>query len=175
MPLLISSRLGSFFGTSGKLSRRRWPLLSKKLRYFSRSSFKPVHCIRSFSPQSFLALSAPDFYAVMAEGQTRRKKQKQPLIPIKGRRLLAASKLRGTTQIAKDHLSPAAFGALTLRSVRFAFAGSSGVARNGSRPERLAACGRSLWTVVCAFLTPSLPSVIISHHTRRALSPFAYS
>ena len=43
-------------------------------------------------------------------------------------------KLRGTTQIAKDHLSPAAFGALTLRSVRFTFAGSSGVARNG--PDR---------------------------------------
>ena len=45
MPLLMSSRLGSSFGTSGKLSRRRWPLPSKKLRYFSRSSFKPVHCI----------------------------------------------------------------------------------------------------------------------------------
>ena len=41
---------------------------------------------------------------------------------------------RGTTQIAKDHLSPAAFGALTLRSVRFTFAGSSGVARND--PDR---------------------------------------
>ena len=43
-------------------------------------------------------------------------------------------KLRGTTQIAKDNVSPAAFGALTLRSVRFTFAGSSGVARND--PDR---------------------------------------
>ena len=60
-------------------------------------------------------------------------KTKTASIPIKGRRL-CCSKLRGTTQIAKDKLSPAAFGALTLRSVRFAFAGSSGVARND--PDR---------------------------------------
>ena len=131
MPLLISSRLGSFFGTSGKLSRRRWPLLSKKLRYFSRSSFKPVHCI-SFLSSIVLGVCTSDFYDVMAEGQTGAK-NKTASIPIKGRRL-CCSKLRGTTQIAKDKLSPAAFGALTLRSVRFAFAGSSGVARNG--PDR---------------------------------------
>ena len=52
----------------------------------------------------------------MAEGQTGAK-NKTASIPIKGRRL-CCSKLRGTTQIAKDKLSPAAFGALTLRSVR---------------------------------------------------------
>ena len=51
-------------------------------------------------------------------------------------------KLRGTTQIAKDHMSPAAFGALTLRSVRFTFAGSSGVARND--PDRSALQPRAL-------------------------------
>ena len=31
--------------------------------------------------------------------------------------------------------------------------------------------GRSLWTVVCAFLTPSLPSVIILHSAKQAQVP----
>ena len=60
-------------------------------------------------------------------GQAQKQKQPHP------KRDEAACKLlRGTTQIAKDKLSPAAFGALTLRSVRFTFAGSSGAAQNGT-------------------------------------------
>ena len=58
-------------------------------------------------------------------------------------------KLRGTTQIAKDHLSPAAFGALTLRSVRFTFAGSSGVARNDPDRSTLQPWALSLDGGVC--------------------------
>ena len=45
MPELINKRLLSLLGTRGKLSKRRCPLLSKKERYFSRSSFRPVHSI----------------------------------------------------------------------------------------------------------------------------------
>ena len=41
MPALISSREGSFFGIREKLGRRRCPLVSKNLRYISRSSFSP--------------------------------------------------------------------------------------------------------------------------------------
>ena len=37
----MSSRLGSFFGTSEKLGMRRCPLLSKKLRYFSLMMLSP--------------------------------------------------------------------------------------------------------------------------------------
>ena len=73
------------------------------------------------------------FFMMLWQRGRQAQKTKTASIPIKGRRL-CCSKLRGTTQIAKDKLSPAAFGALTLRSVRFAFAGSSGVARNG--PDR---------------------------------------
>jgi len=76
MPLLISSRLGSFFGTSGKLSRRRWPLLSKKLRYFSRSSFKPVHCI-GFLSSIVLGVCTSVFMMLWQRGG-QAQKQKQP-------------------------------------------------------------------------------------------------
>ena len=41
MPALISSRLLSFCGMREKLGNRRCPLLSKKERYISRSSFTP--------------------------------------------------------------------------------------------------------------------------------------
>ena len=41
MPLLISSRLASFWGIREKLGRRRCPLVSKKCRNISRSSFTP--------------------------------------------------------------------------------------------------------------------------------------
>ena len=41
MPEFISSSEGSFCGTSEKLGRRRWPLLSKNCRNISRSSFSP--------------------------------------------------------------------------------------------------------------------------------------
>ena len=41
MPELISSRDASFWGIREKLGRRRWPLLSKKLRNISRSWFTP--------------------------------------------------------------------------------------------------------------------------------------
>ena len=76
MPLLMSSRLGSFFGTSGKLSRRRWPLPSKKLRYFSRSSFKPVHCI-GFLSSIVLGVCTSVFMMLWQRGG-RSQKQKQP-------------------------------------------------------------------------------------------------
>jgi hypothetical protein len=39
-------------------------------------------------------------------------------------------------------------------------------------PERLSACGRSLWAAGGTFLTPSLPSVIIFMHMRKAHSSF---
>jgi len=42
---LISSKDLSPCGTKGKLFRRKCPLLSKKERYISRSSFSPVHFI----------------------------------------------------------------------------------------------------------------------------------
>lgn len=45
IPELISSRLLSPWGTSEKLGSRRWPLLSKKDRYFSLKSFNDVHSI----------------------------------------------------------------------------------------------------------------------------------
>ena len=41
MPELMSSRLASFWGIREKLGRRRCPLVSKKDRNISRSSFKP--------------------------------------------------------------------------------------------------------------------------------------
>ena len=69
-------------------------------------------------------------------------------------------KLRGTTQIAKDHLSPAAFGALTLRSVRFLFAGSSGVARNEPDRSALQPWALSLDGGVCI----SDPIIAICHN-----------
>ena len=56
MPELMRRRDLSPFGTSEKLGRRKCPLLSKKLRYFSLSSFNPVHCIRSVS---FLKMKIP--------------------------------------------------------------------------------------------------------------------
>ena len=43
MPELMSRRLLSPWGIRLALGMRVWPLLSKKERYFSRSSFKPVH------------------------------------------------------------------------------------------------------------------------------------
>ena len=86
-------------------------------------------------------------------------KTKTASIPIKGRRL-CCSKLRGTTQIAKDKLSPAAFGALTLRSVRFAFAGSSGVARNEPDRNALQPWALSLDGGVCI----SDPIIAICHN-----------
>ena len=69
-------------------------------------------------------------------------------------------KLRGTTQIAKDHMSPAAFGALTLRSVRFTFAGSSGVARNDPDRSTLQPWALSLDGGVCI----SDPIIAICHN-----------
>ena len=45
MPELISKRLLSPWGISEKLGSRKWPLDSKNSRYFSLSSFNPVHCI----------------------------------------------------------------------------------------------------------------------------------
>ena len=69
-------------------------------------------------------------------------------------------KLRGTTQIAKDHLSPAAFGALTLRSVRFVFTGSSGVARNDPDRSTLQPWALSLDGGVCI----SDPIIAICHN-----------
>jgi hypothetical protein len=98
----------------------------------------------------------------MAEGQTGAK-NKTASIPIKGRRL-CCSKLRGTTQIAKDKLSPAAFGALTLRSVRFAFAGSSGVARNDPDRSTLQPWALSLDGGVCI----SDPIIAICHNSHPA-------
>ena len=41
----MSSSDLSLLGTSEKLGKRRWSLLSKNARYFSRISFKPVHFI----------------------------------------------------------------------------------------------------------------------------------
>ena len=41
MPLLMSSREASFWGIREKLGRRRCPLLSKKDRNISLSSFRP--------------------------------------------------------------------------------------------------------------------------------------
>ena len=41
MPELISSREASFWGIREKLGRRRWSLVSKKLRNISRSSLRP--------------------------------------------------------------------------------------------------------------------------------------
>ena len=69
-------------------------------------------------------------------------------------------KLRGTTQIAKDNISPAAFGALTLRSVRFTFAGSSGVARNDPDRSTLQPWALSLDGGVCI----SDPIIAICHN-----------
>ena len=69
-------------------------------------------------------------------------------------------KLRGTTQIAKDHLSLAAFGALTLRSVRFVFTGSSGVARNDPNRSTLQPRALSLDGGVCI----SDPIIAICHN-----------
>ena len=69
-------------------------------------------------------------------------------------------KLRGTTQIAKDNVSPAAFGALTLRSVRFTFAGSSGVARNDPDRSTLQPWALSLDGGVCI----SDPIIAICHN-----------
>ena len=69
-------------------------------------------------------------------------------------------KLRGTTQIAKDNVSLAAFGALTLRSVRFTFAGSSGVARNDPDRSTLQPWALSLDGGVCI----SDPIIAICHN-----------
>ena len=115
----------------------------------------PLH--RSFSPQSFLALRRR-FYAVMAEGRHGEKTKNSPH-PKRDEGCLCI-KLRGTTQIAKDHLSPAAFGALTLRSVRFAFAGSSGVARNDPDRSTLQPWALSLDGGVCI----SDPIIAICHN-----------
>ena len=82
-------------------------------------------------------------------------------------------KLRGTTQIAKDNVSPAAFGALTLRSVRFTFAGSSGVARNDPDRSTLQPWALSLDGGVCI----SDPIIAICHNftfRKAAKCPFAY-
>ena len=68
-------------------------------------------------------------------------------------------------------MSPAAFGALTLRCVRLVSPEAPG--RRKMIPTGAPySHGRSLWTVVCAFLTPSLPSVIIFMHMRKAHSSF---
>ena len=40
MPALMSRMDLSFCGISEKLGSRRWPLVSKNFRYFSRSSFR---------------------------------------------------------------------------------------------------------------------------------------
>jgi hypothetical protein len=45
MPELIIKRLASFCGMSEKLGRRRWPLVSKKLRNISLSWFTPYFSI----------------------------------------------------------------------------------------------------------------------------------
>ena len=115
----------------------------------------PLH--RSFSPQLSLAF-VRRFYAVMAEGRHGEKTKNSPH-PKRDEGCLCI-KLRGTTQIAKDHLSPAAFGALTLRSVRFAFAGSSGVARNDPDRSTLQPWALSLDGGVCI----SDPIIAICHN-----------
>ena len=68
-------------------------------------------------------------------------------------------KLRGTTQIAKDNVSPAAFGALTLRCVRLVSPEAPG--RHETRPAG-APCSweRSLWAAVCI----SDPIIAICHN-----------
>src|SRR5699024_9687792 len=74
--LLINNRLGSSFGTSGKLPRRRWPLVSKKCKYFSRSSFNPVHCIQ---------------YVLPSIGSFKKVHEKIiAFAPLQGRRLIAS-------------------------------------------------------------------------------------
>ena len=129
----------------------------------------PLH--RSFSPQSSLALMRR-FYAVMAEGRHGEKTKNSPH-PKRDEGCLCI-KLRGTTQIAKDNVSPAAFGALTLRSVRFTFAGSSGVARNDPDRSTLQPWALSLDGGVCI----SDPIIAICHNftfRKAAQCPFAYS
>jgi hypothetical protein len=83
----------------------------------------------------------------MAEGRHEEKTKNSPH-PKRDEGCLCI-KLRGTTQIAKDNVSPAAFGALTLRSVRFTFAGSSGVARNDPDRSTLQPWALSLDGGVC--------------------------
>lgn len=61
-------------------------------------------------------------------------------------------------------MSPAAFGALTLRSVRFAFAGSSGVARNDPDRSTLQPWALSLDGGVCI----SDPIIAICHNSAAA-------
>ena len=101
MPLLISSRLLSFLGTSGKLPRRRCPLLSKKERYFSRSSFKPVHSI-------FSRFSSTVCYAFACGRRSPKKNSPRPWSRDEGQ-----NSFRGTTQIAASRA--AALAALTPR------------------------------------------------------------
>lgn len=61
-------------------------------------------------------------------------------------------------------MSPAAFGALTLRSVRFTFAGSSGVARNDPDRSTLQPWALSLDGGVCI----SDPIIAICHNSAAA-------
>ena len=58
MPELMRRSELSFMGIRGKLLRRRWSLLSKNARYFSRSSLSPVHFIFVF----FLSKPNNGFY-----------------------------------------------------------------------------------------------------------------
>ena len=101
------------------------------------------------------------------------KKQKTALIP-KGTKAVETHSVVPPKLQRIKRLSPAAFGALTLRCVRLISPEAPGwreMIPTGAPYSR----GRSLWTVVCAFLTPSLPSVIILHSARQAQCPFAYS
>jgi hypothetical protein len=45
IPEFMSKRELSLLGTSEKLERRKWPLLSKKARYFSLSVLSDIHSI----------------------------------------------------------------------------------------------------------------------------------
>ena len=159
MPLLMSSRLGSFFGTSGKLSRRRWPLPSKKVRYLSRSSFKPVHCIVFISPRVSASSSGR---SLLWQAD---KKQKTALIPKRDEGCLKSSVVPPKLQKCRRG-APAALCAVTLRSVRFVSPEAPGWRKKCSAGTPFSQ-GRSLWAAAHILLAPSLPFAIISVHTQR--------
>ena len=165
MPLLMSSRLGSFFGTSGKLSRRRWPLPSKKVRYLSRSSFKPVHCIVLISPRVSASSSGRSFYG-------RLTKTKTALIPKRDEGCLKSSVVPPKLQKCRRG-APAALCAVTLRSVRFVSPEAPGWRKKCSA-ETPFSQGRSLWAAAHILLAPSLPFAIITIHAQRACRSFAF-
>ncbi len=160
MPLLISSRLGSFFGHQREAVQTQVALAFKegKVLFAQFIQTGPLHSF--ISPR------------VSASSCTQFLWQKTAPIPKRDEGCLKSSVVPPKLQKCRRG-APAALCAVTLRSVRFVSPEAPGWRKKCSAGTPFSQ-GRSLWAAAHILLAPSLPFAIITIHAQRACCFFAF-